>query len=436
MISTLLHRGQQILYSIFRCCRGFTHYGQQMFILFSGAVEVAHLDLFDQEEKVNERPYRIRNGHVNKEGYHEAVHKCMQGEHDGKVDLSKRDNQTLFEVRRRNNWRGVDSLYHGWLMANYSEVAPLFEINKFEQKFPNWRSERVPFDVVIPDVTSKRSVGDEEVGTKTSSFPQFRKKRVRFDAAVPDVVSRRSVECDSGSNSIPGCSSVQKDVDENVIIESNVLLKQHSVSEAITIEETDDDFRDDAITTKNGKRKLSTVYATKYATTINTSNVEKGTPLMLDSPPRSPKTAQFIDLMKGFSVVHAPRRLDHVVAPVTSKGSSPHKDSEVDIKVERGERFVQKYDVSVTVIIDDTDDEEMESSIRQPEKVTLVKPVVTEESCVGDVSSHEDAKGVNDGNIKTEAGDYFVQRYDVVGTITIGDTDEDDDDDVLSGQHM
>ena len=41
-------------------------------------------------------------------------------------------------MRRRNYWRGIDSLYHAWLLKNFDEIQPGFDLVRFEAKYPSY----------------------------------------------------------------------------------------------------------------------------------------------------------------------------------------------------------------------------------------------------------------------------------------------------------
>ena len=41
-------------------------------------------------------------------------------------------------MRRRNYWRGIDSLYHAWLLKNFDEIQPGFDLVRFEATYPSY----------------------------------------------------------------------------------------------------------------------------------------------------------------------------------------------------------------------------------------------------------------------------------------------------------
>ena len=90
-------------------------------ILPRAAVERAHLDVYDASGPLNVVPYRLtsRAYDLDSQEYHHSVYLNIKGEYAKHIDLNSIDLQTLYEVRKENMWKGVNSLYHAWLLVNF-----------------------------------------------------------------------------------------------------------------------------------------------------------------------------------------------------------------------------------------------------------------------------------------------------------------------------
>ena len=140
-------------------------------ILPRQAVERAHLDVYDASATTDEPPFRLtaRTHMLDSDRYHESVYLNIKGAYRGTLDLSRCDYQTLYEVRKDNSWKGVDSLYHAWLLVNHRLTPPGFKMRKFAQSYPDWRK------VIMPTMDLTRVEeevdGDDDGETESKNQP-------------------------------------------------------------------------------------------------------------------------------------------------------------------------------------------------------------------------------------------------------------------------
>ena len=78
-------------------------------------------------------PFRLvtNNFEINSVQYHRAVFHCLQGKFVGHVDLERINNHELFTSRRKVGWARTDSLFDAWLLANFDESRPVFDLDLF-----------------------------------------------------------------------------------------------------------------------------------------------------------------------------------------------------------------------------------------------------------------------------------------------------------------
>ena len=91
--------------------------------------------MVDTENRVDKDviPYRLvsRSYEINSPQYHRAVYNCVQGKFVGHVDLDQINNHELFVSRKKVGWSKNDSLFDAWLLANYNESRPVFDLDLF-----------------------------------------------------------------------------------------------------------------------------------------------------------------------------------------------------------------------------------------------------------------------------------------------------------------
>ena len=91
--------------------------------------------MVDVENRVDKDviPYRLVSPSfkINYAQYHRAVNNCVQGKFFGHINLDVINNHELFTSRRKVGWSKNDSLFDAWLLANFDESRPVFNLDLF-----------------------------------------------------------------------------------------------------------------------------------------------------------------------------------------------------------------------------------------------------------------------------------------------------------------
>ena len=135
-------------------------------ILPISAIEKAHLEVYDARAAADVLPYRVCRQDINHPMYHRSLYLAVTGAHVGNMKVRNCDLETLFTVRKRNNWEGNDSLYDAWLMSNFGISRPRLDTARFTETYPDWKNkmkavnlgELIAKEVQDVTVTSKKKV--------------------------------------------------------------------------------------------------------------------------------------------------------------------------------------------------------------------------------------------------------------------------------------
>ena len=122
-------------------------------ILTEPSIELAHLDVYEQNRATDVPPYRLVTYDIDSQAYHRAVYYCLTGEIERNLNLSGHDLRKLFETRRKYEWAGKDSLYDAWLIL-MDQCRPKFNLKLFEERNPGWRELKKQFN--LETLTMKR----------------------------------------------------------------------------------------------------------------------------------------------------------------------------------------------------------------------------------------------------------------------------------------
>lgn len=265
-------------------------------VLPRGAVIRAHLDVYDETEDTNSPPYRLTSPGYDLCGaeYHRSVYMNMQ-DTSKSVDVNAgMDLQTLFESRMEVNWRGVDSLYHAWLIVNHGRAPPLFKFREFIKRYPNWKEECMTTMDLSPDDDVEKQV--ESVSTppmptneieSTMSPPAANSSMLASASIAPPVESVPTcvIVEDEGSDGMRNEGSKEMPpIETEVKIEGNAnqpapqLFKTRIHCKDIITIDGDDDMEDQMVSTL--PMSSTTIAATISPTAANVS--------MLASTPIAP----------------------------------------------------------------------------------------------------------------------------------------------------
>ena len=79
-------------------------------------------------------PFRLYSYDINSPQYHRGVYNCLKGSHKNYIKFDGPiDTLMLFECRRKNKWKGADSLYDAWLIGSFNEYRDQFNHELFEE---------------------------------------------------------------------------------------------------------------------------------------------------------------------------------------------------------------------------------------------------------------------------------------------------------------
>ena len=96
--------------------------------------QAGHLEVSDAGDWRDVVPYRLHSFDVNSPQYHRAIFNCVKG---GYKEFIRFDGATdtlmLFNCRRKNMWKGRDSLYDAWLIVNFGEWRSVINKELFEK---------------------------------------------------------------------------------------------------------------------------------------------------------------------------------------------------------------------------------------------------------------------------------------------------------------
>ena len=107
------------------------------------SLELTHLEVYDRKHLHELVPFRMTSCEINSPQYHRSVYLDVCGRYgDDLHQLDNHDLKTLFTLREKHGWYGRDSLYDAWLLTKSSHRNG-FNMEKFEEKFPNWKGKIV-----------------------------------------------------------------------------------------------------------------------------------------------------------------------------------------------------------------------------------------------------------------------------------------------------
>lgn len=106
----------------------------------------AYLDAYDHHGDVNCPPFRITSKAyaLDSLAYHRSVYLNIRNPFES-VNLDEGiDVEALFSNRKEQGWRGMDSLYHAWLLVNFRRTPSQFKMKEFAARFPDWKKKMLP----------------------------------------------------------------------------------------------------------------------------------------------------------------------------------------------------------------------------------------------------------------------------------------------------
>ena len=120
-------------------------------ILPTTSIELAHLDVHDSRRNdVQVVPFRLTTFDIDSEAYQRSVYLNVCGRYRHDIELLQgEDLRSLFTIRAKNEWKGTDSLYEAWMIMK-EKPRPQFDFKGFEDKYPEWRKEKV--DIIFDNM--------------------------------------------------------------------------------------------------------------------------------------------------------------------------------------------------------------------------------------------------------------------------------------------
>ena len=170
----------------------------------------------------------IYNSDTNSRDYHEAVLLLAAGRYK-RADYCENDLRR-FQIRERNNWSGVDSLYDAWLILE-GKTRKEFNYELFLLRFPGWEvhiqlyyklpaSQQVEKDESDNDQppfkkARKRKChvhsSDDEVTLKKAAVEQFEKQNKERTTSLAEDVINQPQEMSSQVSMEPEAIELQKE---------------------------------------------------------------------------------------------------------------------------------------------------------------------------------------------------------------------------------
>ena len=149
----------------------------------------------------------------------------ITGSYCGHVDLNTIDLQTLYQVRRDHAWKGIDSLYHAWLLVNHGRTPAGFNIRKFSSTYPNWRNEMMESMDLRPTLEWDSDANGMDSAESELSPPKVAVDGSPFVPVLTSSPSRLQPAC-SKSMEPPALSSKRpvEETDDFIVIEDLLQL--------------------------------------------------------------------------------------------------------------------------------------------------------------------------------------------------------------------